>query len=250
MKVVEQPIEVRTHDGTADGVLFKAADGGQRPGVLYLTDIGGVREANLGMARRVAEQGYTVLVPNIFYRTSKVPVFSFKITFGEERTAKRFAELSAPLTPEATERDAASYVDFLAANSSVTAAPIGVVGFCYSGAMAMRTAMIRPQQVAAAASFHGGRLCTDQPSSPHLLLPGIKARLYFAHAVNDRSMPAESIAKFEAALRAWGGGFESETYDGALHGWTVPDSPAYNHAQAERAFQKLTELFSGTFDRN
>jgi len=246
MEVVEQAVEVRTHDGIADGFLYHAADHSQRPGVLYLTDIGGIREANRGMARRLAERGYTLFVPNIFYRTSRIPVFDFPIKMGEERTTNRFGELSAPLTPEAIERDAASYVDFLASNDAVKPSPIGVVGFCYSGAMAMRTAAIRPQRVAAAASFHGGKLYTDQPSSPHLLLPKINSRLYFGHAVNDRGMPAEAISKFEAALTSWGGRFESETYDGALHSWTVTDSPVYNHAQAERAFQKLTQLFSET----
>jgi carboxymethylenebutenolidase len=123
---------------------------------------------------------------------------------------------------------------------------MGVVGFCFSGAMAMRAAAARPDRIAAAASFHGGRLCTDQPTSPHRELPRIKARLYFGHAVNDKSIPAEQIAKFEESLKAWGGRYESETYEGALHGWTVPGGHVYNHAQAERAFEKLTQLFAET----
>jgi len=123
---------------------------------------------------------------------------------------------------------------------------MGVVGFCFSGTMAMRAAAARPHRIAAAASFHGGRLYTDQPTSPHHQLPRIKARLYFAHAVDDKSMPAESIAKFEEALKAWGGHYQSETYEGALHGWTVPGGHVYNHAQAERAFDKLTRLFAET----
>lgn len=122
---------------------------------------------------------------------------------------------------------------------------MGVVGFCFSGAMAMRVAAAQPERVAAIASFHGGRLYTDQPTSPHLLLPRIKARLYFGHATNDRGMPEESIRNLEAVLKAWGGKYESEIYDGA-HSWTVPDSPVYNHEQAERAFRKLTELFAET----
>jgi hypothetical protein len=36
-------------------------------------------------------------------------------------------------------------------------------------------------------------------------------------------MPAESISKFEDVLKAWGGRYESETYEGALHGWTVQE---------------------------
>ena len=153
----------------------------------------------------VWRSGMSVLVPNLFYRTSKLPVFDFPLKFGDERTTKRLGELSAPLTPDAMGRDASAYVDFLAARETVDPGPMGVVGFCFSGAMAMRAAAARPDRIAAAASLHGGRLYTDQPTSPHRQLPRIKARLYFGHAVDDKSMPAESISQFEEALRASGG---------------------------------------------
>jgi len=246
MAVIEQEVTVRTPDGVPEGFLYRDESRRKHPGVLYLTDIIGIREANRGMARRLAEAGYTVLVPNIFYRTSKLPVFDFKPNFGDERTTKRLGELSAPVTPDAQERDAAAYIDFLSTSDAVESGSVGVVGFCYSGAMAMRTAAVRPDRIAAAASFHAGRLYTDQPASPHRELPRIKARLYFGHAVNDKSMPTESIEKLNEALKAWGGKYESEVYDGALHGWTVPDGHVYNHVQAERAFQKLTTLLSET----
>jgi carboxymethylenebutenolidase len=162
---------------------------------------------------------------------------------------KRIAELAAPLTPEAMERDASDYVDFLAAQDSVSDAPMGVVGHCFTGQMAMRAAAARPDRIAAAASFHGVRLFTDNDASPHLALPRIKARLYFAHAVNDASMPQEAIEKLDRALEAWDAGanrYESEVYEDAYHGWTALDSPVYNEAQAERAFRKLAGLLAET----
>jgi len=197
------------------------------------------------MAQRRAEQGYTVPMPNIF-RTSHSPVFDFDFVLGEQRTMKRIGELAAPLSPDAMERDAAAYVDFLAAQASVDPGAMGVVGYCISGQLAMRTAAVRPEKVVAAASFHGGGLYTDSPASPHHALPRIKARLYFGHAIEDMSMPAEAIKKFESALAAWGGKYTSETYDGSRHGWTVPDSAVYNPPTAERAFEKLTGLFAET----
>ncbi len=244
--MVEEEIEIRTHDGTVDGILYRHEDGIRRPGVLHLTDIGGIREANRGMAQRLAGEGYTVLMPNVFYRTGRPPLFDFPRRIGEERTMKRFAELMDPLTPEAMEHDAGHYVDFLAGHRSVSDGPMGVVGYCFTGAMSMRTAAARPDKIVAAASFHGGRLYTDTPDSPHRVLPRIKSRLYFGHAVEDRSMPAEAIEKLNQALKTWGGHYESKVYDGAHHGWTVPDSPAYNQPQAERAYSKLTELLAGT----
>ena len=243
--MIEQAVEIKTPDGKPEGFLYRSEDGQPRPGVLFLTDVGGIRPVQREKARRLAEQGYVVLMPNIFYRVGKPPLFDFERTPGDERSMKRFAELSAPLTPEAMERDAAAYVDFLAAQPFVREGAMGVVGYCFSGSMAMRAAAVRPGKIAAAASFHGSRLFTDLPTSPHLELPRIKGRLYFGHATNDRSMPEEAIAKLDAALQAWGGQYERETYEGAFHSWTEPDSPLYNPVQAERAFEKLTELFEG-----
>ena len=242
--MIEERIEIRTPDGIVDGVLFRPEGKGRSPGVIHLTDVGGIRPAPLDMARRQAEQGYIVLVPNVFYRTGRPPLFDFKPDFADARTMKRFHELTAPLTPDAMASDASSYVDFLAGHSAVSITPVGVVGYCFTGAMALRSAAARPDRIRAAASFHGGGLYTDTPQSPHLAIPRVKARLYFGHAVDDRSMPQEAIDKLDRALEAWAGNCESEVYEGAYHGWTVPDSPVYNEPQAERAFVKLKELFA------
>ena len=241
--MTETAVEIRTSDGTADGFLYQSDGAKPLPGLIHLTDIGGIRPSHRGMAQRLADQGYTVLLPNVFYRTGKPPVFDFPFKPGEERSMKRFTELTQPLAPDAMERDTAAYVDFLAAQPSVTKGPMGVVGYCFTGQMAMRAATARPDKVVAAASFHGGRLVIDDPASPHLALPRIKARLYFGHAVQDHSMPQEAIKKLDAALAAWGGKYESEVYEGAFHGWTVADAGSYNQPQAEKAFKKLTELF-------
>jgi carboxymethylenebutenolidase len=241
--VTEREIEIKTPDGVAGGFLFKPNESRPYPGVIHLTDIGGIRESQRAMARRLAEQGYTVLLPNVFYRTAKPPVFDFPFKAGEERSMNRFVELVAPFTPEAMQRDSSAYVDFVSAQTPVHR--MGVVGYCFSGALAMRTAAAKPDRIVAAASFHGGRLYTAQATSPHLALPQIKARLYFGHATNDPSMPADAIEKLQLALNQWNGEYASEMYS-AGHGWTVPDSPAYNRPEAERAFSELTQLFAAT----
>ncbi len=242
--MTETAIELQTADGTVDGFFYHPG-GGRRPGVVYLTDIGGIRDSNRGMARRLAGEGYAVLLPNVFYRTGRPPVLDFPVKMGDEKTMKRLGELRGPLTPEAVARDGSAYVEFLAGRDDVAVGPMGVVGFCATGPMALRMAAARPDRIAAVASFHGGGLWTDDPASPHRLLPQLMvgARLHFGHAVEDRSMPAAAIAKLDEALEAWGGVYESEVYEGAHHGWTVPDSPVYNEPQAERAFAKLKALF-------
>jgi len=234
--MIEQEIQIRTPEGTSDGMMYRPQDRRRSPGVIFLTDIGGIRPSKREMAQRLADEGYTGLMPNVFYRVGRPPLIDFPLKIGEERTMERIGELSAPLTPQAVERDASAYVDFLSGHESVADGQMGVVGYCFSGALAMRIAAARPDRIAAAASFHGGRLFTDAPTSPHLLLPLIKAQLYFGHAIQDKSMPQEAIENLNHALQAWGGQYECEVYEGAYHGWTVPDSPVYNHLQAERAF--------------
>ena len=240
----EENVSIPTSDGAAEGILYHPDGEGPWPGVIHLTDIGGIRPAHEEMAKRLAGEGCVVLLPNIFYRSIMPPMFDFPMDFGDERTKKRFAEIAGPMTPEAMESDGASYVDFLAARPSVAPGPMGVVGYCISGAFALRTAAVQPAKIAAAASFHGGGLWSDKPSSPHLILPRIKARLYIGYAIEDHSMPPEAIEKFDAALAEWGGDYESEIYDGAHHGWTASDRAVYNPEQAKRAFEKLTELFA------
>jgi carboxymethylenebutenolidase len=185
-------------------------------------------------------------MPNLFYRFGRPPVIDFSGGFESEEAKRRMAELRGPLTPEALESDTGAYVDWLAGHDGVSEGGMGVVGYCFAGSVALRAAAARPDRVKAAASFHGGGLATDASTSPHLLLPRIKARLYFGHAVEDRGMPQEAIDRLGQALAAWGGRSESEVYDGARHGWTVPDSPVFNGPQAERAFAKLTGLFAET----
>ncbi|HEU4988482.1 MAG TPA: dienelactone hydrolase family protein [Gemmatimonadaceae bacterium] len=232
--------------GTADAYLYTHEDGKPRPGIIQLTDIHGLRPAARDMARRLAEEGYTVLLPNVFYRTRKPPMFDFPANFAEERTKQRFAELVGPLTPEAMAADGASYVKFLRAGMRVAPGPMGVVGYCFTGQMALRIAAARPDDIAAMASFHGGGLHTDTPQSPDLELPKVKAQLHFGHAFEDRSMPADAIAKLDHSLAAWGGRYESLVYDQARHGWTVPDSAAYNRDEAERAYGNLMALLART----
>jgi carboxymethylenebutenolidase len=246
--MTEKEIEIRTMDGNCDAVLYLVEDGKKRPGVIHYPDIMGIRPSHRSMAKRLAEAGYTVVLVNPFFRTAKGATFDFPPNFaGDPRTMQRFGELVGPLTPEVMERDAKTFADFLSTQSSVGDAKMGAVGYCFTGQVALRTAATLPERIGAIASFHGGGLVTDKPTSPHLVLSTIPKngpKLYFAHAVNDHSMPQEAIERLNAALKAWGGKYESDVYQGALHGWTVPDSAAYNQPQAEKAFSKLIALFA------
>jgi len=243
----ELKLDVAGADGTAEGFLYTPAGEGPWPGVLYLTDIWGIRPANQAMAQRVADQGYAVMMPNIFYRSDALPIMPpGEPDTKDPATLRRLSHLLAAVNADQMRRDGASYAEFLEALPQVEGGKVAVVGYCFTGQFALRTAAAAPDRIAAAASFHGGHLVTEAPDSPHAELPQVKAALYFGHAVEDQSMPPAAIEKLDDALKGWGGAYESEIYEGARHGWSVPGRPVYDHKQSERHFTKLFGLLKRT----
>jgi carboxymethylenebutenolidase len=231
----------------AEALFFRPDDIADFPGVVFLTDVWGIRPANIGVAKRLCERGFSVLMPNVFHRYSRMTPDGFEHGSPEEKTNALHALFGA-LTPQNMADDGKAYVDFLLAQKGVAPGKVGAVGYCFTGQMAIRTAAAVPDKVAAAASFHGGFLVTDKPDSPHKILGPIKARLYFGHAVEDSTATPEQVKTLEAALREWHGAFQSEFYEGARHGWTVPGRDVYNELQVERAFEKLVELLEATLE--
>jgi carboxymethylenebutenolidase len=243
--MIETSFEIPTL-GT-EVLLFRPDDIAVFPGVVFLTDIWGIRPANIGMAKRLAEKGFAVLMPNVFHRYSRITPDGFEPA-DEGEKMKTLQTLFGTLTAAQMESDGKAYIDFLLAQKGVSSGKVGAVGYCFTGQMALRMAAAAPDRIAAAASFHGGFLVTDKPDSPHRQLPRVKARLYFGHAVEDSSATPEQVETLEAALRDWHGAFQSETYEGAKHGWTVPGRDVYSALQAERAFEKEVELFEATLE--
>jgi carboxymethylenebutenolidase len=251
LAVVESEVTVKTPDGICDAAFIHPASGAY-PGVIIWPDAAGLRPSMRDMAKRLAAEGYSVLVPNLFYRVSKAPQFTTaaNVDFKDQDTlAKIRLLMSSVQSADNAEKDALAYVAFLDAQPQIDKAKkIRTQGYCMGGALVVRTAATIPERIGAGASFHGGGLVTDKPDSPHLLAPKIKARMYFGVAASDdRRQPAakdklkESFAK--AAVPA-----EVEVYP-AKHGWCVPDmpiedgAPIYDKAQAELAWSKLVALY-------
>jgi carboxymethylenebutenolidase len=250
LKVVETNVEIKTPDGTCDAAFIHPSSG-SHPGVLIWPDAFGLRPSFREMAMRLAAQGYSVLVPNPFYRVGKSPFFedASKVDFAKERP--KINPLMASINAEgAAEKDAPVYIAFLDAQKQVNKSKkIGTQGYCMGGALVMRTAAAVPDRVGAGASFHGGGLVNDSPNSPHLLSPKIKARMYFGIAANDDKNQPDAKVKLKEAFEAAHNPAEIEVYSESQHGWCVTDMPAqngmpiYNKPDAERAWAKLTALY-------
>jgi carboxymethylenebutenolidase len=246
LPTIETDVDVKTPDGTCDAVFIHPAKG-SHPGVVMWHDSPGLRPVMRDLGTRIAAEGYSTLVPNLFYRSARAPVFdaSFDYANNPADREKYGRTVASFLAPGASARDAVAYIAFLDAQPQVDKRKrIGTHGYCLGGPYVMSAAAAVPDRVGAGASFHGGFLVTDKPTSPHLLAPRIKARLYFAIAADDDRREPEVKNKLKKAFAAAHVSAEIEVYPNASHGWCVPDSKAAdNRADAERAWAKLLALY-------
>ncbi|MFI5677258.1 dienelactone hydrolase family protein [Streptomyces cellulosae] len=231
--------------GAADAYLVHPDDGSPHPAVLFFMDAFGLRPDLRSMADRLASAGYTVLVPNVFHRYGRAPVVELP-EFIDPAERPEIIQALGPaartLTPEGSMSDAAAYLDWLAASPLTVDGPAGVTGYCMGAGLALRAAGTYPERVAAAAGFHGARLATDAPDSPHLLADRITAELYFGHADQDSANPAEQIDRLEKALTAAGVRHRSEVCPGAHHGFTQADTAMYGAEADDRHWSALLDL--------
>jgi carboxymethylenebutenolidase len=248
--VVETDIEIHTPDGVCDAAFFHPTDG-RYPGVLVWPDAFGLRPVTRDIGKRLAAKGYSVLVPNPFYRVSKAPFTDASgFNFQNPADMAKLQPLMASVTaPGNAEKDAVAYVAFLDAQKEVNKAKkVGTQGYCMGGPLVVRTAATLPDRIGAGASFHGGGLVTDKPESPHLLAPKIKARMYFGIASDDNERQPDAKGKLKEAFADAKVPAEIEVY-AALHGWCMADmpmrngAPIYNKGEAERAWGKLLALY-------
>jgi carboxymethylenebutenolidase len=236
-------IEIKTKDGTCPSYVYRPSGAGPWPAVLVFMDGIGIRPAMLEIGEELAERGYFVLLPDLFYRSGPYEPMDPHAVFGDPEKRKVLMEkFFAHATQANIMSDTRAFLDYLAAQPDVKAGGIGTTGYCMGGLMSLTAAGTFPDRIAAAASYHGGRLATDAPESPHLLAPKMKARVYVAGAIEDQGFPDAMKARLEEALTKAGVDHTIETYQ-AKHGWVLRDTPVYDAAATERHWKTLLALF-------
>lgn len=236
-------LDITTDDGVAEAYLT-----GKGPGVLFFMDAIGLRPRIEEMADRIADWGYTVLAPNVYYRLGTAEELRppMDLTIPENR--KAYGPVIMPrvqgYTPDKSDPDTERWLDALAEHAAP--GPMGVTGYCMGAKLAIRAAAIRPEQVRAVGGFHGAALVDGTDTSPHLLLPRCRAEFAFGHADADPANDAEAIAELGRALDAAGLTALNETYPEAPHGYSMSDTASYQQEGAERMFRTLEDLFGRT----
>jgi len=241
-------IALKTDDGDARAFVFKPDEGkGPWPGVIFFMDAPAIRPAMFEMCERLASNGYYVLLPDMFWRAGPYEPINIAAVFGDEAKRREvFGKLMSSTDAAKANTDTKACLDFLAQQPDVAGTKVGVTGYCMGGGLALRAAGNFPDRVAAAGAFHGGRLATDAPDSPHLLAPRIKAKVYVGGADEDAGFPPEQADRLREALTVAGVENIVEIYEGARHGYAPPDMPVYDEAASERHWRALLGLLDGT----
>jgi carboxymethylenebutenolidase len=235
-------ITIRTRDGACPSYVYRPPKGGPWPAVLVFMDGIGIRPAMLELGDKLARHGYLVLLPDLFYRSGAYEPMDPRTLFSDpEKRKVHMEKFFALATPANIMSDTRAFLDYLATQPDVVAGGIGTTGYCMGGLMSLTAAGTYPDRIVAAAAYHGGRLATDAPDSPHLLAPKMKARVYVAGAIEDQSFPDDMKERLEQALTKAGVDHKIETYP-AKHGWVFRDTPVYDAAASERHWQTLIAL--------
>lgn len=234
-------------DGDCATWVFTPDQGaGPWPAVIFFMDALAIRPALFDMAQRLADGGYVVVLPDLFYRFGPYEELDPAAVFASENPRSAFAPMMETIDGPKAAKDTTALLAYLDTRGDVAGNKVGTTGYCMGGGLALHAAAAHPERVGAAASFHGGRLATDNETSPHKVVSQITGRVYIGAADNDGSYPPEQAALLCQTLMEGHVDFRHELYPGAAHGWTMPDFPIYDQAGSDRHFDELFRMFGET----
>ena len=242
-------VSIKTRDGVCPASVF-TPDGsaGPWPGVIFFMDGLGIRPALWEMGQRLADHGYLVLLPDLYYRLGSYPPKVPAQVFADPKLREELMKRVGSLNRDRKVWDTTAFIDYLSSRADVKGDRFGAVGYCMGGNASLTAAGAFPGRFAAAASFHGGYLAIEDPDSPHQFVKNMSGRVYVAGAIEDSSFPDEQKQRLEKALTDAGVDHLIETYP-ARHGFAVPDHPVFDLIAAERHWEALFKLFDESLGR-
>lgn len=242
------PVIITTRDGACRSYVFTPGGSGPWPAVIAYMDALAIRPALMELGQRLADPGFCVLVPDLFYRSGPYEPMDPHAIFADPDAFKVLKEkYMVHATMDNIMSDTAAFLDFLDKLPEAKPGPIGTTGYCMGGRFSLAAAGHWPERVKASASFHGSQLATDAPDSPHRLAPRMQARILVAGATDDKGFPDDMKQRLEAALAEAGVEHSVETWP-AKHGWVFRDTPVYDAACSDRHYQRLRQLFADTLE--
>ncbi len=242
--MIEQDIEIVTEDGLMPAFTFHPEREGAFPAVILYMDASGIREELHELSRRIAEQGYFCLLPDLYYRLGNIRFDPDKRDeMRDEAMRKVVSAARFSIDNARTMRDTKGMLAYLDKNPRVKPGPKGCIGYCMSGQSVVSAAGTFPEHFAACASLYGLLIVTDEADSPHLLADRIKGELYLGFAETDHQVPENVIPDLSAALDKNGVAYNVDVYPGTHHGFCFPTRSVYKEDAAEIVWGKVFDMF-------
>lgn len=223
-EIKESMIQLKVADGTTMAAFTAQPVEKAKAGLLVFQEAFGVNGHMKNVTRRLAQEGYLAVCPELFHRTAPV---------GFEAAYDNFPALKPHFDGLSTEgllADAKASYDWLQNEGGLKPEKIGSVGFCLGGRMSF---MVNAAfTLGAVVSYYGSRILTQSfdlakdQKSPLLLIWGGK----------DKSTTPEKIKELGDALRAGGKNFITAEFSEAEHGFNCDDRPAFHPASAATAW--------------
>jgi carboxymethylenebutenolidase len=244
--MIEEIRDIQTRAGEMETFIVHPDRDGPHPAIFMLMDAPGIREELYDMARRLATVGYYVVLPNLYYRAGKDTKYGPDVTTKGSAEQARMRAVRTKMTIPPVMDDLADLLSFIDSQPAAKPGPVGTHGYCMSGPYSLAAAARFPDRVAAAASFYGTWLVSDNEESPHQNLAKAKGELYIACAEHDELAPLPMVADLKGLLDASGARGELEIYPDVHHGFAFPQRWCYDKQAAERHWERLISLYRRT----
>lgn len=238
---MESTLQIPSASGSIPTFIVEPAGSDTAPAVIILMDAPGIRGELRDFARRLARAGYVCVLPDMFHRLGTL---RFDLSRRDDRMTAVIGAAMASLDHDRVGGDCEAILNALDTHPRPAKGPRGLIGYCMSGQYVLAAACRFPDRIGAVAAFHGVRMVTDEPDSPHLEVNKIRAELFLGFASDDPLVPDTVIPTLRDALTEHGIPHRIEVYPDTRHGFSFPSRDVYSKAAAEACWVHMLELFS------
>lgn len=235
----EEILSIKTSDGDIETLVVSHDDGVKPPVIIYM-DAPGIREELYGFARRIAAEGYTVLLPDMYYRLGRL---RFDMAKADDSVREKMFSAMCSLNNALVMSDTADILAWMEQDPRIKPGPVGCIGYCMSGQYVVSAAGTYPDHFAASASLYGVGIVTDAPDTPHKLASNIKGELYLGFAESDEWVPDNVIPDLRSELDAHSVSYTLDVWPGTGHGFCFPEREAYVEGAAEQVWEKVFDMY-------
>ena len=242
--MIEDEIFLETKDGLLDcRIFFKNTQ--TFPPIIFYMDAPAIREELREMCRKIAANGYNVILPNLFYRHGTEGNYPFdqKHYKNQKEEYKKMLDTMNATKNSMILEDTKFILKYIESEIKKND-KIGIVGYCMSGRFVVSVAARFNNKIRASASFYGVDIVTQKKDSPHLLANKIRGEIYLAFAEHDIWVPKKVLDKIISAFSSLKIKSKIDIYKGTDHGFAFPERSTYDNKAAHKHWKRLIELFN------